>query len=461
MIAQKPLSSQAIDWQRLAQNLAKNGDLPGTTEIVRTVSKINPEDRISAPQLASLILRDYGLTKRVIRLANSCFYNPQGVEIATVSKAIIFLGFEVVKKIALATGFLEEILQKVPEERRRQILALLSRSFFSAFLGGKLASHLQKDKEEFFIHLLFHRLMRVLLAIHFPQEYQHLCRLEEENPIEAKEGLYFLGEFLGKSWSFPRSLVETFEGSPKTEDERHPASLVAKIDAATGVIISENNRAPLKALLKKLKLEERLADELVKFAYRGATELYRPFGKYFVFCSEKGKDEEPSSRKVTPRDEFFQKALAEITALLASPENKSQEVLFMVLETICRAFSCESVLFAIYQPQRGLEVRLVVGGKNGAFKQKILPVGNILLEIFEKKTEWAGKKSAIPEFQKVPFPQETDILFSPLLVFGKPLGMIMAFRKEPFSTAEAQKVNILKNLAVTSIAQARAQRGEF
>jgi len=458
MIAQKGLSPKAIDWQKLAQELAERGDLPGTAEIIQTVTQITPEDEISAQELAALILRDYGLTKRVIQMANSCFYNPQGVEIATISKAIIFLGFEVIRKIALAANFLEEILRQTPDDRRHLVLSLLSQSFFSAFLGGRLGPQLRRTKEEVFIHVLFHRLVRVLLAMHYPEEYLFLRQLEREKPAEVKEKLFLLGEFLGKKWSFPRSLVDSFEGSPRSEEEKHLASWVVSIDSAARAIIRENDPKALKSLLNRLKLEEDRAGELVEFAYRATKELYQPLSKHLTFWREKA--EEPRISASPAKEEFFQKALAEITALLASPESKYQEVLFMVVETICRAFDCEGVLFGLYNPGKGgLVVRFAVGAQNGRFKGALFPVGSVLADIFRKKVEWAGKKSAIPEFQKISLPSETDILFSPLIVFDKPLGMIMAFRKRPFSTEEAQKISILKNLAVMSITQAQAQRG--
>ncbi len=456
MITQKKDVPKGINWQKLAQELAEKGDLPGTSKIIKTVTQIKPEDKISAQELAALILRDYGLTKRVIQLANSCFYNPQGIEIVTISKAIIFLGFESIRKIALVTNFLEDVLRQTPPKRRKVVLSILSQAFFSAFLGGKLAPQFHKNKEEVFIHILFHRLQRILLAMHFPEEYVSLCQLEKEKPLAVKEKLYFLGEFLGKKWSFPRSLIDTLEGSPKSEEENHLASWVADIDAAALAIVRENNSRPLKSLLARLNLEETVAEELINFAYKATKEFYQPFSKYLTFRAEKVEETKASSSK---SEEFFQRALAEITALLTSPENRYQEVLLMVLETIGRAFDCESVLFGLYNPQKGLVVRLAIGSQNGRLKGLVFPVGAVLSEIFQKKVEWAGKSSAIPEFQKLKLdlPADTDILFSPLVVLEKPLGMIMAFRKKPFSTEEAQKINILKNLAVMSITQAQKE----
>ena len=457
MITQKKSDSQTINWKEIARELAEKGDLPGTAQILKLIGHIKPEDKISAQDLASFILKDYGLTKRVIRLANSCFYNPQGIEIITVSRAVIFLGFETIKKIALATNFLEEILAQTPKNRRQIVLSLLSHSFFGAFLGDRLSPFLGISREEIFIHLLFHRLVRVLLAIHFPREYASLEVLEKEKPLQTREKLYRLGEALGRKWSFPGTLVEIFEGSPKSGEKEHPAYWVANIQEAAEAILKDKNQAPLKNLLKELKLKESKAQSLIEFAFRATKELYRPFEKYLALkTSESESPQEPASHQ---REDFFQKALAEITTLLASPESRYQDVIFMVLETICRSFECRGVLLGLFEPsQRALKIRVAVGSLNGSFKNLTLPLGDITSEIFQKGVEWAGKKISIPELEKFPLPSETDVLFSPLIVFGKPLGMIIAFREKPFSTEETQKINILRNLAVMSITQAQSQK---
>ncbi len=452
MITHKTFPLKSINWQEIANNLAEKGDLPATSKILRIVTALKPEDPLSAQDLAALILKDYGLTKKVIRLANSCFYNPHGVEIATVSKAIIFLGFEVIRKIALASNYLEEILKKTPPENRKTVLALLSHSFFGAFLASKLSEPLKRSQEEFFIHVLFHRLVRVLLAMYYHQTYLELCQLEKKNPLQAKEILYLIGERLGRKWSFPRLLIEVMEGSPQAADEKHPASLIASLDAAVQAVIRENDRKPLKRLLKKHRLDQALADHLIEMAYKATKDLYQPLSKHLTFQPE--EKEEPQER-ASYHEEFFQKALSEITALLASPKKNYQEVLFMVMETICRAFECENVLFGLYNPkEKGLVIRYAVGAENGRLKKKILPVGSIITDIFRKRVEWAGKKSTIPEFSKIKELPERDILFSPLIVFEKPVGMIIALRKRPFSTEETQKVTILRNLAVMGITQA-------
>ena len=458
MITQKTSKKELLNEKELATSLAERGDLPATTRILKLVSQISAEDPISAQDLANVILKDYGLTKKVIQMANSCFYNPQGVEIVTVSKAIIFLGFDTIRKIALATSYLEEVLSRTPSERRKEVLSLMSRSFFGAFVAGRLSASFGLGQEEFFIHLPFHRLIRLLLAVNFPSEYEVLGRLEAENPIAVKEILYLVGERVGRKWALPHTIVEIFEGSPKTADQGHPAYLVSSLDTAIQAIFERNDRKLLKDFLRKHHLEARLADDLIEEAYKATLGLYQPFIKFFSFWPEK---EKPSKETKPPsQEEFFQKALSEITSLLASGKDL-QQVLLMVMETISRAFECEKVLLGVYRPKgRELTIRYALGVKTEKLKGKIYPIGRIVEEIFRKGTEWAGKKSAVPEFAKVPEIPEADILFSPLVVLGKPLGMFLALRSKPFSTEEIQKVAILRNLAVMSIIQAQKRTKE-
>lgn len=407
MITQKASQKELLNWKELATSLAERGDLPATTRILKLVSQISAEDPLSAQDLANVILKDYGLTKKVIQMANSCFYNPKGVEIVTVSRAIIFLGFDTIRKIALATSYLEEVLSRTPPEKRKVVLSLMSRSFFGAFVAGRLSASFGLGQEEFFIHLLFHRLVRLLLAVNFPSKYEALCRLEAENPIAVKEILYLVGEQVGRKWAFPHTLVEILEGSPKIAEQGHPASLVSSLDVAIQAIFEDNNRQVLKDFLRKHQLEAGLADDLIEEAYKATLELYQPFDKFFSFLPEK---EKPSKETKPPsQEEFFQKALSEITSLLASGKDL-QQVLLMVMETISRAFECEKVLLGVYRPKgRELTIRYALGLKNEELKGKIIRWEGSWPKYSAKA--WNGPGKNLPSLNLLRYPRFPKQIF--------------------------------------------------
>ncbi len=457
MVIETSLKQQPPHWNHLAEKLAEEGDLPGASEIVSYVLNVKPEDELSAQDLAGLILKDYGLTNRVIRLANSCFYNPAGTEITTVSKAIVFLGFDFIREIALATGFLEAVLSRTPKNQKELVLALLSRSYFGAFLARKLSPYLGVHHEELFIYTLFHRLVRLLLAIHAPEAYDYLLFLEREKPLLAKRKLYQIGEKLARKWSLPRLLAESLEGSPQSQEEGHVAALVREIDLATEAIAERGDLEPLKALLKKAGLGEGIAREWAESVRQALKDLHPPLSSYIKLSREK---KELAEEKPKLPSDFYQKAVAEITSLLAAPDFDYQQILLMVIETLCRALSCRNVSLAIVNPRgKELVIRYGVGEKNRELRGQKVPISPLVLDIFRKQVEWSGKLTQLPEAQIfASFWPGADLLFSPLLVLGRPVGMIFAVRKRPFTLEENQKVATLRNLAVLAIVQERQRK---
>ncbi|OAG27472.1 hypothetical protein TH606_06935 [Thermodesulfatator autotrophicus] len=143
-----------INWSKLKELLAEK-ELPCSYVALSLLETLEDIEEISLQDLAAHILKDYGLTNKVIKLANSSFYNPSGVEIITVSRAILFLGFEKIREIILVSEYLEEIISKSSPENRDILLRLLGETFLGAFLGKQLALHLKLPAEEFFIQLLF------------------------------------------------------------------------------------------------------------------------------------------------------------------------------------------------------------------------------------------------------------------------------------------------------------------
>lgn len=81
--------------------------LPALSRTAQGISDCAGEDDTSCTDLAALILRDAGMTTRVLRLASSRLHNPHGQRIRTVSRAVALLGFNVVREIALGIAVLD------------------------------------------------------------------------------------------------------------------------------------------------------------------------------------------------------------------------------------------------------------------------------------------------------------------------------------------------------------------
>lgn len=113
----------------------------------------NPETGSDA--LGKLILTDPALTARVLRIANTVFYNPSGRVIQTVSRAIVVLGVDTICTICVSLALIESLLGG---RRQDRVMVDLGRSIHAALVARTLAQALREPQaEEVFIGALLYR----------------------------------------------------------------------------------------------------------------------------------------------------------------------------------------------------------------------------------------------------------------------------------------------------------------
>src|SRR5437762_528124 len=97
-------TATAIDPQQLVEQAIKKvatiSTLPEvTTRIIRTVE----DPKSTASQLHQIVTHDPALVMRILKVVNSAFYGLPG-QIASVERAIVLLGLNAVKNIAVAAS---------------------------------------------------------------------------------------------------------------------------------------------------------------------------------------------------------------------------------------------------------------------------------------------------------------------------------------------------------------------
>src|SRR3954470_23804320 len=83
--------------------ISKLKDLPTLPQVVAKVMQIVSNPMASASDLNEVISVDQALTAKVLRLANSSYYGfPQ--EITTIAQAVVILGFNTIRNLALSVS---------------------------------------------------------------------------------------------------------------------------------------------------------------------------------------------------------------------------------------------------------------------------------------------------------------------------------------------------------------------
>ncbi len=121
---------------------------------VETLLKAAHDDEATCKQLADSILRDPALTARVIKIANSTFYNRSKIHVHDVRRAVLLIGFNKIYEICLTTAIIETLLNK---NTCKHVYDLLAVSLCAAVLATSFAKERDlTDTDELFISALLY-----------------------------------------------------------------------------------------------------------------------------------------------------------------------------------------------------------------------------------------------------------------------------------------------------------------
>lgn len=147
-VASEPLES----WvERL-----RNQDMPIFSATLAAIGEVAENEASPTSALGRIVLRDAGMTARVLRMANSVFFRGEGNRINTISRAVVLLGFDTVRNIAISVALIDAFLAGGVRDR---VTAEMARCFHAA-VHARHAAVVRSDSspEEVFIATLLSRI---------------------------------------------------------------------------------------------------------------------------------------------------------------------------------------------------------------------------------------------------------------------------------------------------------------
>ena len=189
-----------------------DSEFPALSSTISEINKIVASQSESTSKLTKTILQDVALTNRLLKLVNTVSYGQFGGKINTISKAVVILGFETVRNVAM-TLILLEFLQNKSQA------ASLRDEVIGSFFAGLVASRLSagrnvRDSEEAMICAMFQNLGKLLATFYFFDECQEIAQLVAQGMPENKAahqvlGISFndLGQGIARHWNFPDRLL--------------------------------------------------------------------------------------------------------------------------------------------------------------------------------------------------------------------------------------------------------------
>ncbi|MEW6658023.1 MAG: HDOD domain-containing protein [Thermodesulfobacteriota bacterium] len=171
----------------------------------------NPYKTVNA--VSSIILRDLSLTTQILKIVNSIFFQTYQRQVHTVSNAVMVLGFDRIRDLAVGLRLFEHFNQSPSLSHLKQLIVL---SFLTAIEAQELTEDAPNLKaEEVFITALLFNIGELIVAYYLPEQYRRILDRQEKGEAKseaAQKVLMASMEELGlatlRDWNLPDSMVK-------------------------------------------------------------------------------------------------------------------------------------------------------------------------------------------------------------------------------------------------------------
>ncbi len=110
--------------------------VPVFNNTIQSVIKLTSDEKSTCKQLAEVILQDASLTSRVIRVANSPYYNRHNNISNDIRRVVLLIGFKKITEICFTLSILDSLTDKRTQE---VVYKAISKSFHAAIQARSIA----------------------------------------------------------------------------------------------------------------------------------------------------------------------------------------------------------------------------------------------------------------------------------------------------------------------------------
>ncbi|HRJ77534.1 MAG TPA: HDOD domain-containing protein [Planctomycetota bacterium] len=227
--------------KKLMELIGAVEELPTLPDIVLRISRMTVSPQTNAADIGRLISNDPALSSRVLRLVNSAYYGfPR--KIASVTKAIVLLGFNKVKNMAISASVADLFSGAVTEGF--SFKQYWHHAVAAAIAGELLAKRLAPQRaDDAFVGGLLSEIGKVMVVSLAPDIYAQVLReaRTESNDLRSAEtralGSDFCanGAMLAETWQFPDSLVRVIRHFRDPDQCREDRPLLDLVHVASAL----------------------------------------------------------------------------------------------------------------------------------------------------------------------------------------------------------------------------------
>ncbi|MDO8826570.1 HDOD domain-containing protein [Methylophaga sp.] len=458
------LTPMPVAAQRFIRQLTDK-HMPVFPNTMLEINKILEQEDSAAVDVAQVILRDAALTGRLLKMANSVYYNPQGHHINTVSRALMLLGFEQVKVLALTLVLIDSLKAS---KRHDKVLKEMAISLHAAVQAQNMATLCHSElPEDIFIAALLSRL-GYLTFWAFADE-KTVSAYEQAEPTVSAEietlgySLQQLTQGLAEAWSLNDLLVQSFRSHDKSEAVqiiRYAGQLAFETRKSWDMTklapwfdqaakLTHSNPESLKATVFDSALA---AQQLLNLTgierAQGLIPLPDDIQLQDDTLNEPIAEAEHTTLYFAPDQSIQLRILQDISQAIQERRSINQ-ILEMVMEGIYRGAGMDRVVFAVLSADKSqLNCRYAMGHQNEQFCELFkITIDNEKTSLFKELLS-AEDASMLDKSQPAllkKIHQESDGVFEvesllamPLKRSNKPFGLFLADRHASKRALEQQ-----------------------
>jgi serine/threonine protein kinase len=203
----------------LLRRMALKSDFPALSASLNRINQLcGQADEGSLKAIGDLVMRDFALTQKVLRLVNAAGFGAG--KITRVSQAVALLGLSRLRAVATA-------LMLANGGRSGPGCPAVASALTDAFVAGVIARNIGRmagvdAAEELFICGMFSRLGQLLTLYYLSEEHEAIVRKVADEHIDSASasravlGLSFdqFGAEVARQWNFPEAIVDAMQPLP-------------------------------------------------------------------------------------------------------------------------------------------------------------------------------------------------------------------------------------------------------
>lgn len=252
---------------RMLKRIHRSEEFPSISKYLIEINQklSGNQDTSDASELSNVILKDYALTNKLLKLVNSAYYGFAAGKVSTITRAVVVLGYEHIRLATISLVLFEHFKSKSNASDLKEAVV-------SSFWSGVLARDIAKmqsdiDPEEAFVCAMMGQLGKLVMIYYLPDEYRKIVqRMMETNGNETKAakaacGVTYeaLGVAVAQQWNFPSQLCESLQ-EITDKDLKNKHKPPAKLWALSSMVRELSNRIQGEGLITNDGLLENIID---------------------------------------------------------------------------------------------------------------------------------------------------------------------------------------------------------